>query len=73
MLKVLDNYYLKNYIINSENITFSIELRFQIEHMEIVEWHSVSISSEDKEIITDHNTGMSISSWWSLALVLSKI
>jgi len=41
--------------------------------MEIVEWHSVSVSSEDEEIIAHYNSGMSISSWWSLALVLGKI
>jgi hypothetical protein len=41
--------------------------------MEIVEWHSVSISSEDKEIMPNNNSGMSISSWWSLALVFGEI
>jgi len=41
--------------------------------MEIVKWHSVSISSKDKEIMPNHNTSVSISSWWSLALVFGEV
>jgi hypothetical protein len=41
--------------------------------MEIVKWHSISISSKDEEIMSNYNTGVSISGRWSLALIFGEI
>lgn len=46
---------------------FGGEFRFQIEHEEVVKWHLMSITSEHKEAVLYDDTGVTISSRWSLS------
>ena len=46
----------------SENERLCLEFWIEVQHMEIVEWHMMTISTEDKKAVSKDNTSMTIPS-----------